>query len=126
MDEAVTLPFGTFSGEKLIGLAALDTFQHAWDLAETTGQDTDLNAELAEPRWTWQLHTWLTSSEARNPPPTDRSNPPRPEHRPQIDWQPFSDAPWRWWAIRRSSHPRGNGKPSLERTEGVATSCYAP
>ena len=48
MDKAVTLPFGTISGEKLMGLAALDTFQHAWDLAETTGQDTDLNAELAE------------------------------------------------------------------------------
>ena len=48
MDKAVTLPFGTFSGEKLMGLAVLDTFQHAWDLAKATGQDTDLNAELAE------------------------------------------------------------------------------
>lgn len=48
MDRAVTLPFGTFSGEKLMGLAALDTFQHAWDLARATGQDTDLEPELAE------------------------------------------------------------------------------
>ncbi len=48
MDKAVTLPFGTFSAEKLMGLAALDTFQHAWDLAKATGQDTDLDAELAE------------------------------------------------------------------------------
>jgi uncharacterized protein (TIGR03086 family) len=48
LDKAVTLPFGTFSGEKLMGLAALDTFQHAWDLAKATGQGTDLDAELAE------------------------------------------------------------------------------
>jgi uncharacterized protein (TIGR03086 family) len=48
MGKAVTLPFGTFSGEKLMGLAVLDTFQHAWDLAKATGQDTDLDAELAE------------------------------------------------------------------------------
>jgi uncharacterized protein (TIGR03086 family) len=48
IDKTVTLPFGTFSGEKLMGLAVLDTFQHAWDLAKATGQDTDLNAELAE------------------------------------------------------------------------------
>jgi uncharacterized protein (TIGR03086 family) len=44
----VTLPFGTFSGEKLMGLATLDTFQHAWDLAKATGQDTDLDAGLAK------------------------------------------------------------------------------
>ncbi len=48
IDKAVTLPFGTFSGEKLMDLAALDTYQHAWDLAKATGQDTDLNANLAE------------------------------------------------------------------------------
>ena len=48
IDTTVTLPFGSFSGEKLMGLAALDTFQHAWDLAKATGQDTDLDADLAE------------------------------------------------------------------------------
>lgn len=48
IDKAVTLPFGAFSGEKLMGLAVLDTFQHAWDLAKATGQDTDLDAELGE------------------------------------------------------------------------------
>lgn len=31
-----------------MGLAMLDTFQHAWDLAKATGQKTDLHAELAE------------------------------------------------------------------------------
>jgi len=44
----VTLSFGTFSGEDLMRLAALDTFQHAWDLARATGQVSDLNATLAE------------------------------------------------------------------------------
>ncbi len=48
MDKVVTLPFGTFSGQKLMGLAALDTFQHAWDLAKATGQGTDADARLAE------------------------------------------------------------------------------
>ena len=48
LGKSVALPFGTFSGEKLMGLAALDTFQHAWDLAKATGQDTDLDADLAE------------------------------------------------------------------------------
>ena len=48
MDKVVTLPFGTFAAQKLMGLAVLDTFQHAWDLAKATGQDTDLDARLAE------------------------------------------------------------------------------
>ena len=48
MEQPVSLPFGTFPGEKLMGLAVLDTFQHGWDLARATGQDTDLDPELAE------------------------------------------------------------------------------
>ncbi len=47
LGKTVTLPFGAFSGEKLMHLATLDTFQHAWDLAAATGQDTDLDARLA-------------------------------------------------------------------------------
>ncbi len=47
MDKSVTLPFGTFSGAELMGLGVLDTFQHAWDLAKATGQDTDLAPGLA-------------------------------------------------------------------------------
>jgi len=43
-----TLPFGEMPGAALMGLAATDTFQHAWDLAKATGQDTDLAPELAE------------------------------------------------------------------------------
>lgn len=30
-----------------MGLGVLDTFQHAWDLARATGQDTDLAPEMA-------------------------------------------------------------------------------
>jgi uncharacterized protein (TIGR03086 family) len=48
MDTSVTLPFGTFSGEQLMGLGVLDTFQHAWDLAKATGQNTDLAPQMAE------------------------------------------------------------------------------
>ena len=48
MAKRVTLPFGTFTGEQLMGLGVLDTFQHAWDLAKATGQDTDLGPEMAE------------------------------------------------------------------------------
>jgi uncharacterized protein (TIGR03086 family) len=48
MTKGVTLPFGSFTGEQLMGLGVLDTFQHAWDLAKATGQDTDLAPEMAE------------------------------------------------------------------------------
>ncbi len=51
LEKVVTLPFGTFSGLDLMRLAALDTFQHAWDLAMATGQDTNLAPELAEGLW---------------------------------------------------------------------------
>ena len=41
------LPFGTMPGFAFAGLAATDTFTHAWDLAKATGQSTDLAPELA-------------------------------------------------------------------------------
>lgn len=47
MQKMVTLPFGTFPGAAFYGLACTDTFQHAWDLAKATGQDTNLEPELA-------------------------------------------------------------------------------
>lgn len=43
----VTAPFGQMPGGAFMGLAITDTFQHAWDLAKATGQDTDLAPELA-------------------------------------------------------------------------------
>ena len=39
--------FGDMPAGALLGLAATDTFTHAWDLARATGQSTDLDADLA-------------------------------------------------------------------------------
>ena len=47
MEQMLTLPFGTMPGAAFMGLATTDTFQHAWDLAKATGQDTNLAPELA-------------------------------------------------------------------------------
>ena len=47
MDKTMTLPWGPMKGSDFMGLASLDTFTHAWDLARATGQSTDLNPELA-------------------------------------------------------------------------------
>jgi uncharacterized protein (TIGR03086 family) len=46
-EKIVTLPFGQFPGAAFMGIATLDTFTHAWDLAKATGQSTDLDPELA-------------------------------------------------------------------------------
>lgn len=40
--------FGDMPAGALLGLVITDTFTHAWDLAQATGQDTDLAPELAE------------------------------------------------------------------------------
>lgn len=47
MERMVTMPFGEMPGAAVMGLALTDTFQHAWDLAKATGQNTDLAPELA-------------------------------------------------------------------------------
>ena len=47
MDKMLTLPFGAMPGSAFIGLAMIDTFTHAWDLAKATGQSTDLAPDLA-------------------------------------------------------------------------------
>lgn len=47
MDKMLTLPFGPMPGSAFIGLAMTDTFQHGWDLAKATGQNTDLAPDLA-------------------------------------------------------------------------------
>jgi uncharacterized protein (TIGR03086 family) len=47
MQQMCDLPFGKMPGAAFVGLAATDTFQHGWDLARATGQDTDLAPELA-------------------------------------------------------------------------------
>jgi uncharacterized protein (TIGR03086 family) len=48
LDRIVKVPFGEFPGSAFMGLATMDSFTHAWDLARATGQDTDLAPELAE------------------------------------------------------------------------------
>lgn len=47
MDKVLNLPWGAMPGSAFVGLAAVDTFAHSWDLARATGQSTDLNPELA-------------------------------------------------------------------------------
>ena len=47
MNSTVTAPFGQMPAHAFMGLATTDTFQHAWDLAKATGQDTNLAPELA-------------------------------------------------------------------------------
>ncbi|MCB0973241.1 MAG: TIGR03086 family protein [Actinobacteria bacterium] len=39
--------FGDMPAIAMLGLVATDTFTHAWDLAVATGQDADLDPELA-------------------------------------------------------------------------------
>lgn len=48
LEKTVKLPFGEFPGGVWMGIATVDTFAHAWDLAKATGQSADLDPELAE------------------------------------------------------------------------------
>jgi uncharacterized protein (TIGR03086 family) len=47
-EKMIKLPFGEFPGAIFMGLATTDTFTHGWDLAKATGQDANLEPELAE------------------------------------------------------------------------------
>lgn len=47
LDKTMNLPWGDMKGSDFMGLASVDTFAHAWDLARATGQSTDLNPDLA-------------------------------------------------------------------------------
>jgi uncharacterized protein (TIGR03086 family) len=47
LEKCIRLPFGEFPGVAFMGLATTDTFTHGWDLAKATGQDTNLDPELA-------------------------------------------------------------------------------
>ena len=48
LDRTVNPGFGDMPGSALLGMAITDTFVHAWDLAIGTGQESDLDPELAE------------------------------------------------------------------------------
>jgi uncharacterized protein (TIGR03086 family) len=47
MDKIVKMPFGELPGSVFMTIATGDAFMHGWDLAKSTGGDTDLNPELA-------------------------------------------------------------------------------
>lgn len=47
MDRTVNPGFGDMPAAALLGLAVTDTFTHSWDLAKATGQNTDLDPQLA-------------------------------------------------------------------------------
>jgi uncharacterized protein (TIGR03086 family) len=47
MEKTLQLPWGPMPGSAFVGLAAIDTFTHAWDLARATGQNSDLDPDLA-------------------------------------------------------------------------------
>lgn len=47
LEKMVNPGFGDMPGAAMMGLMMTDTFQHAWDLATATGQDNNLNPELA-------------------------------------------------------------------------------
>ncbi len=47
MEKVLHLPFGDMPGVAFVGLASTDTFVHGWDLAKATGQETNLDPQLA-------------------------------------------------------------------------------
>jgi uncharacterized protein (TIGR03086 family) len=44
----VKLPFGEMPGAVVAGLFTTDHFTHAWDVAKATGQNTDLDPQMAQ------------------------------------------------------------------------------
>jgi len=48
------MPFGEVPGEVALSVITADHLVHAWDLAQATGQDLDIDDDLAE----WALQTW--------------------------------------------------------------------
>jgi uncharacterized protein (TIGR03086 family) len=47
MERVMHLPFGDLPGAAFVYIACGDTFTHGWDLAQATGQSTDLDPETA-------------------------------------------------------------------------------
>lgn len=46
-EQTIELPWGPTPGAAFFGLATTDIFQHSWDLAKASGQNTDLDPTLA-------------------------------------------------------------------------------
>ncbi len=51
MDRMVAVSYGPVPGSVYCGHRFLDVLIHGWDLAESTGQDTNLPADLVEACW---------------------------------------------------------------------------
>ena len=47
LEQTLSLPFGPMPGSAFMAIAATDTLTHGWDLAQATGQNTDLAPALA-------------------------------------------------------------------------------
>lgn len=48
MEKSIVMPFGEVSGAFMLGLITADQYVHGWDLARATGQEADLDEELAD------------------------------------------------------------------------------
>jgi uncharacterized protein (TIGR03086 family) len=48
LETKIETPVGEMSGGQFLGIMFMDHLVHSWDLAKATGQDTRLDAELAE------------------------------------------------------------------------------
>jgi uncharacterized protein (TIGR03086 family) len=51
MEQMVAVSYGPVPGEVYCGHRFIDVLIHGWDLAESTGQDTNLPADLVEVCW---------------------------------------------------------------------------
>lgn len=55
MERVVSTPVGERPGSVMVGMIVNELLVHAWDMARATGQDTDLDPELAnDVRTSWQ------------------------------------------------------------------------
>ncbi|RMH72637.1 MAG: TIGR03086 family protein, partial [Actinomyces sp.] len=59
-----SFPFGTLPGAMGLSVIVADHLTHAWDLARATGQELDVDDELAA--WAHQVWSMVLSDELRN------------------------------------------------------------
>ena len=85
-EKIVKLPFGEFPGSGFMGLATVDTFTHAWDLAKATGQSTDLDPELAEQLLAASKATISDEFRGDEPMPFAKQKERPPARRPPTAW----------------------------------------
>jgi uncharacterized protein (TIGR03086 family) len=66
LDRTHATPLGDMPGQVLGGFTTLDILVHGWDLARATGQDPELDAEVAEPVLAF-AHEAFVDDAARGP-----------------------------------------------------------